>query len=1129
MADYNRSARIEVYHMIEEANISIAGNNESSRTEKIPQVLADFHACIDKLTELQGTGKSFQELTPREQAEAFVASVSVDHIISKVEDSLVARNKVSHQEVIERCGITDLYEQTLQHFDPIVHPEAVHENPYIEDRTAERIAHFYTDYSHAENDTIGVENYSCYLLPGEENPVDPDDPFRTETNPDYHSFLMEPNEHKLENYRVYTGVVAPDRVDRPEPEDRTENNLPDNVPPHDMETHADHVSAGDATPKTDPEIYRFLSSAIRFPLEILNSPEAVDYVANARGEKGLQEFEAAKSGLISAVREGNMDGVTKCAHAIQHQLDLCEKKTGVPLEITSLRTDRIDRLADLGERAFTGSDGKLVRLNQTDPWRAWAVLKFDIGVLTTRKEDWEARYHTEKPSTAGAVGRCVAGFLGLMNSLSGTGIFTAYSNAVFKGLLDYADRMEREPDREIEAGRETDSGPISIEAVAKYSAIEITNLLERPDSPEIEALQSALGEDRFNEFQAEIREYLDTNDSSRWERAQEILENAAGHRTNDVERRDADTESNRVSSDSVSHRNSDDSAGPEKYIQRLRDIDAHQNRHGEYSSLFSFDSNGNEYRTTGMRRLDPRDTVESFRFMTSVISAYAHGGKMDFQLTGRELHEAKAVGLLDVFMSVNHFLHSDIGYTVIKYAFEHAKDHFVDIRAADTRDLFEQIASDIENGPEDDPPDIFAAEDIHPEPPPDSAPSAPGETDSRRESADTDDLIAASEEDAAEPKPSEEASHNESSEPVSTEEAGPAAHDAKSSPSGSESVPDMQNTEDVESTPAESADFQVPQESEVSGESHTDAARSNEPAGYTQVSAEAKDAIAAYLDPASDSTQTYEEIFDSLMEKYPDVDYNHIDFAMDTAEVFAGNVENGISYGEDTAQGLFDSMYEIVMNNEPVNDGFSKFDLYDMTFREIVSDTGDPVCREDMFIGPDPGESPSANPGEPADPDSVDLSGTAPLGDAAEIPAPAAELPLEIQTDPEIIPGVGESVPGDLTDYYATAIQENGANGAEEAMPSSDVGLDMLETEPKQPDSFTEPETGADPVSVPEEVRIQDIELPVNAEIAAPDEPIPEAEVQLTEGAAESVAESGVESAAAIEESEAEEIVAALL
>ena len=91
MADYNRSARIEVYHMIEEANISIAGNNESSRTEKIPQVLADFHACIDKLTELQGTGKSFSELSPREQAEAFIASASVNHIINKVFDSLVAR------------------------------------------------------------------------------------------------------------------------------------------------------------------------------------------------------------------------------------------------------------------------------------------------------------------------------------------------------------------------------------------------------------------------------------------------------------------------------------------------------------------------------------------------------------------------------------------------------------------------------------------------------------------------------------------------------------------------------------------------------------------------------------------------------------------------------------------------------------------------------------------------------------------------------------------------------------------------------------------------------------------------------------------------------------------------------
>ncbi len=1128
MADYNRSARIEVYHMIEEANISIAGNNESSRTEKIPQVLADFHVCIDKLTELQGTGKSFSELSPREQAEAFIASASVNHIINKVEDSLVARNKVSHQEVIERCGVTDLYEQTLQHFDPIAHPDAVHENPYIEDRAMERIDHFYTDYNHAENDTIGVENYSCYLLPGEENPVDPDDPFRTETNPDYHSFLMEPNEDKLENYRVYTGEAAPDRVDRPEPEEGTERKPSDTETPHDTEAPADHVSAGDAAPKTDPEIYRFLSSAIRFPLEILNSSEAADYVANARGEKGLQEFEAAKSGLISAVREGSMDGVTKCAHAIQHQLDLCEKKTGVPLEITSLRTDRIDRLADLGERAFTGSDGKLVRLNQTDPWRAWAVLKFDIGVLTTRKEDWEARYHTEKPSTIGAAGRCVAGFLGLINSLSGTGIFTAYSNAVFKGLLDYADRMEKEPDRGIDAGRETESGAVSIEAVAKYSAMEITSLLERPEAPEIEALRDALGEDRFSEFQTEIREYLDTNDSGHWERAQEILESAAGRRAADVERRDSDAEPGRTSSDSVSRRDPDDSAGPEKYIQRLRDIDAHQNRHGEYSSLFSFDSNGNEYRTTGMRRLDSRDTVESFRFMTSVISAYAHGGKMDFQLTGRELHEAKAVGLLDVFMSVNHFLHSDIGYTVIKYAFEHAKNHFVDIRAADTRDLFEQIVSDIENGPEDNPPDALSMEDIRPEPPspPDYSPPGPGDTDARRGSSDEDDLIAASEEDT-DPKSPEEAPHSESSEKISPEASGSAFYDTESADIKTDFGLDSGNL-NAESASGEPAEPPLPQETDFPGDSLTVSVPTEDPAGYTQVSAEAKDAIAAYLDPAQDSTQTYGEIFDSLMEKYPDVDYNHVDFAMDTAEVFSANVESGAVYSEDTARGLFDSMYEIVMNNEPVNDGFSKSDLYDMTFREVVSDTGEPVCREDMFIGPESGESPSGNPGESADPDSVDLSGTSPLGEAAEITAPAAELPLEIQTDPETIPGIGDSVPGDLTDYYASAIRENGATGADEALPSADAGLDMLENEPKQPDSFKEPETSVDPVSVPEEVRAPDIELSTDTEIPTTDEAIPDTEIQLSEGAAEDVTEPDLESAV-VEEAEAEEIAAALL
>ena len=1128
MADYDRANRIEVYHMIEDANLSTTGKNESNRTEKIPQVLADFHACIDKLTELQGTGKTFAELSPKEQAEAFIASTSVNYIISKVEDSLTT-DKLSHQEIIAHCGVTEIYEQTLEHFDPVAHPEAVRENPFIEDRAAERIDHFYTDYNHQENDTIGVENYSCYLLPGEENPVDPDDPFRTETNPDYHSFLMDSNEEKLERYRAYTTGEVPDRVDLPVPEEHTDREppAPDRIP--DAAEPEARVSADRPESGPDPEIFRFLSSAVSFPLEVLNSREAADYVAGARGEKGLQEFEAAKSGLISAVREGNMEGVSKCAHAIQHQLDMCERKTGAPLEIASLRSDRYDRLADLGERAFTGSDGKLIRLNQTDPFRAWAVLKFDLAVLTTSKEDWEAKYHTEKPSAAGAAGRCVTGFLGLMNSLSGTGLFTAYSNAVFKGLLDYADRVEREPDRGLETGREPDSAPVSIEAVAKYSAMEITNLLERPDSPEIQSLRDALGEDRFSEFQTEIREYLDTNDSSHWEKAQEILENAADRPPADVERRPADTDTDRTT-DPDARRDRDSSAGPEKFIVRLRDIDAHQNRHGEFTSLFSFDSNGNEYRTTGMRRLDPRDTVESFKFMTSVISAYAHGGKMDFQLPGRDMHLGKAVGIKDIFMSVNHFLHSDIGYTIIKYAFEHAKDAFMDIRAAETRDLFEEIVDSIENGPDGGPPDLFSREDIQPEPPTGPDSPLPGDPAARRDDTDTDDLIAASE-DTTESSPPEETPHTDVSSPVSTEESGSAPPETDTVPAETSPDPDTSIADTSEPSQDVAAELHAPPDTAVPEEAPAVSVSEPAPADYTQVSTEAKDAIAAYLDPDQNGTQTYEEIFESLMEKYPDVDYNHIDFAMDTAEVFSANAENGISYGEDTAQGLFDNMYELIMNNEPVNDGFSREDLYDMTFREIVSDTGEPVCREDLFIRSDPEPASGGNPEEPVKADEIDLSGTAPLQDPPEAESPAAELPLEIQTDAEMVPGVGESAPGDLTEDYASALQDADLTGTEESLPVTDAALSVPEADASLPDSIQETDFAGDHIDVPEETKFTDMEMPVTTEIPDAADTIPEAEVQIAEDTAEAVMESGgAEEAAALEEAaETEEIVAALL
>ena len=130
-----------------------------------------------------------------------------------------------------------------------------------------------------------------------------------------------------------------------------------------------------------------------------------------------------------------------------------------------------------------------------------------------------------------------------------------------------------------------------------------------------------------------------------------------------------------------------------------------------------------------------------------------------------------------------------------------------------------------------------------------------------------------------------------------------------------------------------------------------------------------------------------------------------------------------------------------------------------------------------------------------------------------------------------MVPGVGESAPGDLTEYYASALQDADLTGTEEDLPVTDAALSVPEADASLPDSIQETDFAGDHIDVPEETKFTDMEMPVTTEIPDAADTIPEAEVQIAEDTAEAVMESGgAEEAAALEEAaEAEEIVAALL
>lgn len=771
------NGRIEVYNEIEHANIECFGRNPAVLQDKIPVVMADFHASVDKLLTLDE--KHFDKMTDREQADCFIASSVVEAVIEKVRDFL----PLTPVEITDKCGITRVYENTREHFDTTQHPEAISENKYIESSAGERIRDFYSDYNGDRDDTQMRQNYTEMFTAAEiDNPqIETIGQSRVEANPDYNSFLSSTsNEDKIAEYHEFINLKAesiPDvdregsasadsqqdqpissindektdkdqfsieqlsgtsqrtigRISSPDfkdwlttcdhsrstPEERSNilekavsgdkasaaklrniyiqvttgdgrqepyskymaadlgkligeisRQTPDNTNKHDrpsVETR-DHV---------DDDIAKWVVSTFNFAAQALYADSTESFIKKAGGEKGLRDYQEARSEFIHALGAGDKETAARYGSDLEHQISNAEKVNGSRLEIND-RTgsglfDSNSKLAILGEKAIYGTDGRVAKLNQMDPWQAWSALKFAATATFTSKEDWKERYGTEK--TVG-FGSMVAAFGNFAQSLSGTGIFKAYASAAFSGMLSYADRMEKDT-----PVSQPDALPDSKDVIAGVSHA-VYSVLEQPDSNEAQALRAQIGNDRFDSYTDNLRQYLDTGDRTYLDKASEALGTEIAS-TNDTER-------NPPSADSQS--------SYAEAIDKLRGIDSSHNRYERIESQFNSDKP--EQQTTGRYRLDTRDTVEVWKTMSAYwkgLTSDDPNAKMDFRLSGKDPDMGRGFTVGGMFMMVNAFVSTDIGYTVVKHVFEKIIESVKDIEAHSEKGVINTILDTIEN------------------------------------------------------------------------------------------------------------------------------------------------------------------------------------------------------------------------------------------------------------------------------------------------------------------------------------------------------------------------------------------------------------------------------------------------
>lgn len=1170
------NGRIEVYNEIEHANIECFGSNPDVLKDKIPIVMSDFHAAVDKLLTLDE--KHFDQMTEREQADCFIASGVVEAVIEKVRDFLPE----TPVEITDKCGITRVYENTKEHFDTARHPGAISENRFIESNAGERIRDFYSDYNGDRDDTQMRQNYTEMFTSAEINDpqIETLGRSRVEANPDYNSFLSSvSNEEKIAQYHEFVdpGVQpVPDvernesgHVDTPQekpaspessadkpdkshfdidrlssagqrtiqrisspdfkewfvscdhkrtvPEERSrilERAISGNrfsvaklrsiyiqvttgegkQEPYSKYMAADLGKLVGEIAKQDPDridrnerphvetreqvnddVAKWIVNTFNFAAQELYADKTEAFIEKAGGEKGLRDYQEARSEFIHALGTGDREAATRYSNDLEQQISSAERTNGSRLEINDRTGSGLfasdDKLSTLGEKAIYGTDGRVARLNQTDPWQAWSAFKYAATATFTSKEDWKEHYGTEK--TVG-FGSMVVAFGNFAQSLSGTGIFKTYASAAFSGMLSYADRMEKDT-----PVSQPDSLPESREVVAGVSHA-VYNILEHPDSDEAQALRSQIGNDRFDAYTDNLRQYLDTGDRTYLDRATEALGTEV-QVPNDTDRNPPQTDT------------------PSSYAQaidKLREIDASHNKHERIEGMFSGEHP--EQQTTGRYRLDTRDTVEVWKAMSAYwkgLTSDDPSARMDFRLSGRDPDMGKRFTAGGMFMMVNAFVSTDIGYTIVKHVFEKIVDSVKDIEAHSEKGVINTILDTIENdfGDHSPTPDVSTDQSDPVSPDPVSNETNPDPVETGPESQPSDNVTG----------PTEETKEGK----VTTDDLVAAADEESQDPVQTEEKDETHQDEPSDVSPPETVETEQPQSPDVSGEPPgekpdvvTDSSSSPvsipdepSPSGGSSPSAGSKSSdIPSYF--STENTTTTQELYDKLHEADPSITPEA--FCDQLSAEFCSQVDSGLkdpSECGDFITGLTE-FYNACPDS--IAHDMTPTDMFDTYLSNITGSDGEKVFASNPTVSDASENSTPSTGSTPVHDYSSVTSGEG----VSHVSAPVETLPTEgIRPDvsvPEPISVESDPVgPHDTNDPPAMVSQE-GMTPGEDALssfmtdgqgnvpPTSETPLVDTSITPT-PDVDTPPEVPEEPV-IPE-VSIEEKlpEQPVSVESQA--------------------------------------------
>ena len=648
---------------------------------KIPAVMADFVASLDKLVELRSVveasdTKSPHDLSLGQLRDAYIAVNIIDTLVMLPEVAF-GKTVVDKEKMLFVGNSYEFFkgyfgtELGLSKIDEIKKASGLEfEGKYLEQRLEQHYHEFVHGVDNSGKDFLDV-------LPirtgesGESNPT----AFIKE------AFVLqnETPEDKKERYEQYLATakdapgLPPEQkdVDRGVTAESEEGK--DGQVDSDSDNDPNRVETSTDVKLEDSAVQVIIGT--RLPLETMASPATEKYIYDAQGDEGRRAFakELANYRTIIgtcdvSINRNNPETQAKVAELtaigkrISDRLDACEKILGRPLDIRSSMTDMEKLKMDynrLSSVLLTDRNGMLLpgRTAPTDLFSLRAQLEYYSLARRTSDEDWKNTLHFDKPQHA-VLKESLAAFSILGQIMNPTATITAYARAMYGAMVSKAEDLNKAK-AFMEIPLRDD---ISVSESLKGAGAVIADILADPDGKIVQDIKKYLSESEFEDFRNTLSDCLNEKTPESMEKLKAYADKVAASETE----RDAKMEKFQNTINELAYNEKNDK---EDYA------DARPNKN-----------------------FDPRDSVQSFQLLRASWQAFRLNETVDFKLPGKEAELGRHVGVGTVLVALHVFLQSDPMYTLTKHIFlNDIKDNYPDFRKEYIKDKDQMIQNRVED------------------------------------------------------------------------------------------------------------------------------------------------------------------------------------------------------------------------------------------------------------------------------------------------------------------------------------------------------------------------------------------------------------------------------------------------